>query len=206
VISEFRRKSGPSKAWRMARPPLSCTSIMPRAAARLGDGEGARHAVADAIEARERGGVDEVAERLGGEFRMTQATQHYFAGSALAEIEGGLEDAARELDEAARLYAAGPDAGEQYGYSVRALADVNRAVVRLRQGALDGVVSVLEPVLELPRGQRIKSVTVKLDAVRRELAQPVYRGSVRASSLDEEIEAFCREAIVNEVRGEPAAR
>jgi hypothetical protein len=60
---------------------------------------------------------------------------------------------------------------------------VGRAVVRLRQGALDGAATVLRPVLELPRGQRVKKVTVTLDGVRRELAQPVYRGSIRASGL-----------------------
>jgi hypothetical protein len=153
----------------------------------------------------EHGGADEVALRLGGEFSMSRATQHYFAGSALAEITGGLEEAGRELDEAARLYAAGPEPGEQHSFGVRALTDVDRAVVRLRQGALDGAMTVLRPVLELPRGQRIKQVTVKLSRVRRELAQPIYQRSVQASALDEEIEVFCREAVVNDVRGTPTA-
>jgi tetratricopeptide (TPR) repeat protein len=176
-----------------------------RAAARLGDSEGARRALTDAAEAYERDGADELAVRLGGEFRVSLAGQHYRGGSALAELEGGLEDAARELDEAARLYAAEPEPGELHDHGVRALTDVDRAVVRLRQGALDGAVTVLRPVLELPRGQRIKQVTVKLSAVRRELAQPLYRGSAQAYSLDEEIEAFCREAVVSDVRGGPAA-
>ncbi len=42
------------------------------------------------------------------------ATQHYVAGSALAELGNALDDAGRELDEAARGYAAGPDPGEQH--------------------------------------------------------------------------------------------
>jgi transcriptional regulator with XRE-family HTH domain len=175
------------------------------AAARLGDVDGARRAVTDALAARESGDVDEVATRLGGEFRMTRATQHYYAGSALAEVEGGLEDAGRELDEAARLYAAGPEPGEQYWFAGPMLTDVDRAALRLRQGALDGAVSMLRPVLELPRGQRVKPLTIKLGTVRRELAQPVYRGSAQAYSLDEEIEQFCREAVVSDVRGGPAA-
>jgi transcriptional regulator with XRE-family HTH domain len=171
------------------------------AAARLGDADGARRAIGEASQARERGGGDEVAERLGGEFHITRATQHYYAGSALAEIEGGLEDAGRELDEAARLYAAGPEPGEQYWFAGPALTDVDRAVLRLRQGALDGAMTVLRPVLELPRGQRIKPVTVQLGHVRRELAQPIYQRSVQASALDEEIEVFCREAVINDARG-----
>jgi hypothetical protein len=175
-----------------------------RAAARLGDGEGARRAISEASQARERDSAGDVATRLGGEFVLSRATQHYYAGSALAEIEGGLADAARELDAAARLYAAGPEPGEQHWFAGPALTDVDRAALRLRQGALDGAVTVLRPVLELPRGQRIKQVTVKLDGVRRELARPVYRGSAQASSLDEEIEQFCREAVINDVHGAPA--
>lgn len=175
------------------------------AAARLGDADGARRAVADAVEARERGSADELAVRLGGAFRTTRATQHYYAGSALADVEGGLGEAVRELDEAARLYAAGPQEGEQFWFAGPVLTDVERAALRLRQGGLDGAVSVLGPVLELSRGQRVRPVAVKLGGVRRELAQPVYRGSARASALDEEIEAFCREAVVSDAGGGPAA-
>lgn len=56
-------------------------------------------AVAAATEAREHGSADEVAARLGGMFSMTRATQHHFAGSALAEVESALGEAERELDE-----------------------------------------------------------------------------------------------------------
>ena len=174
-----------------------------RTAARLGDADGARRAIGEASQARERGGADEVAARLGGAFRTTRATQHLYAGSGLAEIDGGLGEAARELDEAARLYAAGPEPGEQYWFAGPVLTDVDRAALRLRQGALDGATAVLKPVLALPPGQRIKPVTIKLGEVRRELAQPIYQRSVQASALDEEIEQFCREAVINDARGTP---
>jgi len=73
-----------------------------RAAARLGDRGGARRAITTAAAARERGPDDEIVE-LGGEFGLSLATQHYFAGSALAELDDALDEAARELDEAADL-------------------------------------------------------------------------------------------------------
>jgi hypothetical protein len=202
---EARERAGQGLAYVVGGPVAANLHVRyATAAARLGDADGTRRAIAEAVEARERGCADELAARLGGEFRMTQAAQHYYAGSALAELDGGLGEAGRELDEAARLYAAGPEEGEEFWFAGPALTDVDRAALRLRQGGLDGAVSVLGPVLELPRGQRVKQVTVKLGRVRRELAQAVYRGSVRASSLDEEIEVFCHEAVVSDMRGGPA--
>jgi len=154
-----------------------------RAAARLGDGDGARSA--------------------DGEFGLSLATQHYFAGSALAELDDALDDAARELDEAASLYAAGPAPGEQHWFGGRALADIDRAAIRLRAGGLDDAVTVLEPVLSLPRGQRITALTSRVVRVRTELAQPIYRGSAQARELDERIEQFRRETIVADLHSLP---
>jgi len=173
-----------------------------RAAARLGDGDGARRAISAAADARERGPGDEILE-LGGEFGLSLATQHYFAGSALAELDDALDDAARELDEAASLYAAGPAPGEQHWFGGRALADIDRAAIRLRAGGLDDAVTVLEPVLSLPRGQRITALTSRVVRVRTELAQPIYRGSAQARELDERIEQFRRETIVADLHSLP---
>jgi len=173
-----------------------------RAAARLGDGDGARRAISAAADARERGPGDEILE-LGGEFGLSLATQHYFAGSALAELDDAVDDAARELDEAASLYAAGPAPGEQHWFGGRALADIDRAAIRLRAGGLDDAVTVLEPVLSLPRGQRITALTSRLTRVRTELAQPIYRGSAQARELDERIEQFRRETVVADIHSLP---
>ena len=92
-----------------------------RAAARLGDAEGARQAIADAQDAREREHSD-VVLALGGEFGLSLATQSYFAGSALAEIEGAESDAGEHLERAVALYDAGPGPGEQHWFGGRALA------------------------------------------------------------------------------------
>jgi len=173
-----------------------------RAAARLGDRDGARRAITAAAEAREREPNDEIVE-LGGEFGLSLATQHYLAGSALAELGDALDESARELDEAAGLYAAGPRPGEQHGYGGKALADIDRAAIRLRGGALDAAMTVLEPVLALPRGQRIAAFTSRVTRVRTELAQPIYQGSAQAREFDERIEQFRRDTIVADLHSLP---
>jgi hypothetical protein len=173
-----------------------------RAAARMGDADDARQAVPAAADARQRGNADDVTE-LGGEFALSRATQHQVAGSALAELDAALDDAARELDEAARLYGLGPGPDEQHWFAGQAQADISRATVRLRTGALDGAAAVLDPVLSLPRGQRIAAVTISLGQVRKELAAPVYRGSAQARELGDRIEEFCRETVVTDLHSLP---
>jgi hypothetical protein len=165
-----------------------------RAAARLGDADAARQAITDAHSARERQHSDDLLE-IGGEFAISLATHHGFAGTALAEIAGGEREAAEELERAVSLYDAGPGPGEEHWFGGKALAGIDLAAIRLRSGALDAAVSALEPVLTLPSAQRITALTIRLGLVRTELAAPIFRGSVQARALDERIEAFGRESI-----------
>jgi hypothetical protein len=173
-----------------------------RAAARLGDSDGARRAITAAGEAREREHTDEVLE-MGGEFGLSLATQHYFAGAALAELEDAQDEAAAELENAASLYAAGPRAGEQHWFGGSALTGGVLAAVQLRMGRLDAAAVTLEPVLSLPVGQRISALTGQLAQVRTELRRPRYQGSPQARTLDERIEDFGRDTIVTELHSLP---
>ena len=173
-----------------------------RAAARLGDAEGARQAIADAQDAREREHSD-VVLALGGEFGLSLATQSYFAGSALAEIEGAESDAGEHLERAVALYDAGPGPGEQHWFGGRALAGVDLAARRLRAGALDAAAAALELPLSLPSAQRINAVTTRLDVVRAELAAPIFQRSPQARELDERIEEFGAEAITADLHDLP---
>jgi len=165
-----------------------------RATAKLGDADAARQAIADAHNAREREYSDDLLE-IGGEFAMSLATHHGFAGAALAEIEGGEREAAGELERAVSLYDAGPGPGEEHWFGGKPLAGIDLAAIRLRSGALDAAVSALEPVLTLPPAQRITALTTRLTLVRTELAAPIFRGSAQARALDERIEEFDRDAI-----------
>jgi hypothetical protein len=173
-----------------------------RAAAKLGDGDAARQAIIDAHNARERDYSDELLE-VGGEFSISLATHHCFAGAALAEIEGGEREAADELERAVSMYDAGPGPGEQHWFGGKALAGIDLAAIRLRSGALDAAISALEPVLTLPPAQRITAFTTRLTLVRTELAAPIFRGSAQARTLDEQIEEFGRETTATGLHSLP---
>jgi transcriptional regulator with XRE-family HTH domain len=171
-----------------------------RAAARLGDADGAHQAISEAQSAREREHPDAVLA-MGGEFGLSLATQSYFAGSALAEIGGAENEAAEHLERAVALYDAGPGPGEQHWFGGRALAGVDLAAVWLRAGALDAAAAALELPLSLPSAQRINAVTTRLNLVRTELAAPIFQRSPQARELDERIEDFGDESITAELHG-----
>jgi hypothetical protein len=174
-----------------------------RAAARLGDADGARQAIAQAHEAREREHSDDVLA-IGGEFGLSAASQHYFAGSALVQIEGAEREAAEEIADAVTMYEAGPAAGEQHAFGVKALASIDLAGIWLRSGALDAAATTLEPVLSLVPAQRIASLTDQMRLMRTELAAPVFRGSAQARELDERIEEFGRDSVTVGLHALPA--
>jgi transcriptional regulator with XRE-family HTH domain len=165
-----------------------------QASARLGDMDAARQAITAANEAREREHQDELLE-IGGEFAISRATHHYFAGAALTEVAGAERQAAEELEYAVGLYEAGPGPGEQHWFGARALAGIELSAIRLRAGALDGASAALEPTLALPPARRIGHLVSRLGLVRAELAAPVFRGSAQARELDERIEAFGRNSV-----------
>jgi transcriptional regulator with XRE-family HTH domain len=165
-----------------------------QAEAKLGDTDTARRAITDAHRAREREHHDDLLD-FGGEFLISLATHHYFAGAALAEIQGAEREAAEEVERASSLYAEGPRPGEQHWFGAKALASIDLAAIRLRTGGLDAAVMALEPVLSLPVSQRITAVTTRLSVVRDELHRPIFSRSPQAQALDEQIEEFSRETI-----------
>jgi hypothetical protein len=171
-----------------------------RTAARLGDADAARQAVSDAHDAREQEYSDDLLE-IGGEFAMSLATHHCFAGAALAEIRGDERQAAEELERAISLYDTGPGPGEQHWFGGKALVGIDLAGIRLRSGALDAATAVLDTVLSLPSAQRVTALTTRLDLVRAELAAPLFRGSSQARDLDERIEEFGRETVTTGLHG-----
>jgi len=165
-----------------------------RALARLGEPDAARQQVGLAHAAWEDRSRDDLAEIGGEEFALSQAATCSMAGSALAETGHGRE-AAGELERAILLYDQGPRPGEHHGVAGQALARTDLAMVRLRSGALDAGAAALAPVLALPAGQRLATLTARLGLVRRELAAPVFRDSQQARDLGDQIEDFGRAAI-----------
>jgi uncharacterized membrane protein YccC len=173
-----------------------------KSVARLGDPDAARRAIGEAHEARERDYTDDLLD-IGGQFTISRATHHCFAGTAFAEIPGAEHEAAAELERAIGLYDQGPGESEDHWFAGKPLAGIDLAVVRLRSGALDAAVAALEPALSLPATQRITQVTNRLMAVRDELAAPIFRGSAQARELGEQIEEFGRETIVTGLHSLP---
>ena len=165
-----------------------------RALARLGEPDAARQQVGLAHAAWEDRSRDDLAEIGGEEFALSQAATYSMAGSALAETGHGRE-AAGELERAISLYDEGPRPGEHHGVAGKALARTDLAMIRLRSGALDAGAEALAPVLALPAGQRLVTLTARLGLVRRELAAPVFRDSQQARDLGDQIEDFGRAAI-----------
>jgi hypothetical protein len=171
-----------------------------RATARIGDVEAARDAIAAASDAFEADYQDDVLE-IGGEFDLSRASLHYYAGSTFIAMPGSDSDAIGELERASALYAAGPGPGEDHSHYCELFARTDLATARLRAGQLDGAVEALAPVMTIPPANRIELLPRGLAAVRAELAKPRYQGSAQASALDEQIENFDRETVVAGLKG-----
>jgi transcriptional regulator with XRE-family HTH domain len=175
-----------------------------RAAARMGDVDATREAVAQAHRAREREYNDDLLD-IGGNFVISLATHHGMAGGALADVGDAESEAAEELERAIGLYDEGPRPGEQHWFAGKPLAGIDLAVIRLRSGALDAAAAALEPTLLLPAGQRITQVVTRLTVAHTELAAPIFRGSAQARGLGEQIEEFGSETITAGLHSLPGA-
>jgi tetratricopeptide (TPR) repeat protein len=175
-----------------------------RAAARLGDTAAAQSAITAANDAREREHQDELLLDIGGEFGYSRATQHYMAGAVAIEMPHAQTLAIEELGRATSLYSTGPERDEQFFYGCVALAHADLATAMLRAGQLEAAATALEPTLSVPPSQRIMSIPQRLTRVRAELASSRYHGSPQASELDERIEAFSRDTIVDDLHDLPA--
>jgi transcriptional regulator with XRE-family HTH domain len=174
-----------------------------QAAARTGDIDAARRSLAEARDARDLAHTDDVAA-IGGEFGVSAATEHYWAGSALVLIDDAGDEAADQLEQALSLYEAGPRPGEQHWFGAKAMTSIDLATVRLRAGALDAAVVAIQPALSLPSARRINALMTRLGLVRTELAAPVFRGSAQARELDERIEEFGRDSVTTGLHALPA--
>lgn len=175
-----------------------------RAAARIGDVASARGAITAAHEARARDHHDELLE-IGGEFGLSLATQHFYAGGVLIDLPEGTREAITELERAVSLYAAGPGPGEYHYQGYVSGSRVDLATALLRDGQLDAATTTLQPVLTLQPNRRIAGLLRRFDRVRAELAAPRYREQPEAADLDENIEAFSAETIVADLGELPAA-
>jgi hypothetical protein len=166
-----------------------------RAPARTGQREGAQQALNQAD--TERAGVS-AADLLGGIWGMPPVRYHGLAASTQMLLEAP----ARVLADAQQVItltdAAPADERHMWPY---AHAHLDSAIAHLQQQELDGAVTALRPVLDIPLHMRNDPMLQDLARVRRLLARPAYAEAPLARDTQEEIETFRREALPGQVTG-----
>jgi transcriptional regulator with XRE-family HTH domain len=160
-----------------------------RALARAGRRDDARQALNQAE--AERAGVS-APDLLGGMWGMPSVRYH----GNRASTQMLLEAPAQVLDEAQQVITltVAAAASERHPW-MYAHAHLDTAIAYLRRSELDGAVTALRPVLDLPPHIRNDPMLQDLARVRRLLAQPMFGESSLAMDAQEEIEAFRREAL-----------
>lgn len=151
--------------------------------AKLGASDLAREALARAEDEAERarGG-----DGIGGLFSCGPARHaNYASGSLLA-----LGDPRRALVEADRALAEF-DADGGYGFGTVAQVNVTRVFAHVADGDLDGAAVAARPVLDLPPGRRLATLTERLRPLAALLARPTLRSSTVAGPLREQVTQFC---------------
>jgi len=165
-----------------------------RALARLGRSQDAEDALGQARDRLERAGPDEV----GGLWGVIPARFHTLTSDVQMcrhDPEQVLTETSQGLQEFDTV-----DPRERNRLAVMH-SRINQAQAHLLLHDLDGTDTALRTVLSLPSENRDEPVTQRLQQVRQELARPEFRSAALAQQLQEEIETFCREAIVNELPG-----
>jgi tetratricopeptide (TPR) repeat protein len=163
-----------------------------RALARLGRGEEAVGALAQARTELEQAGPDEI----GGLWGVSEARYHSVAVNAHLWRHDPAQVLA-EAQQALELFEATDSRERNYG--AEAHARIDQAQAHLLSRDLDGADAALRPVLALPPERRYEPVSQELGHVRTALAQPAFRDAALARELQEEIETYRRESIVNDV-------
>jgi hypothetical protein len=167
-------------------------ALQARAAAALGDSDSTAAAVDRAAAARDRATPDEL-DQIGGLLSFPRPRQLYYAADATAWLAGQEDRAEREATEAVHAYQTA-EADEQ-SFSDEAGSRADLALARARRGALDGAREALDPVLDLPRAQRVAGIVLSMHRIHQALRTPQYTGSHAAREAQEEIEAFCRTPV-----------
>jgi hypothetical protein len=72
---------------------------------------------------------------------------------------------------------------------------VGAGIAHLLHGSLDGAVAEVEPVLALPPGMRVATVTAYTERLRRRLGHPRYNGASGVRELGERLAQFNADAL-----------
>ena len=116
-----------------------------------------------------------------GAVRLANYTVSYFLK---ADQPAAALDAART---------AMPLPGEQVGYGTWGQLRIGGAIGAARSRQLDETARQLEPVLGLPTGQRLATLTGRLGVLSRTLTSGAYRSDPSAAVIADEIRAYCQD-------------
>lgn len=157
--------------------------------AHMGDAEGAVRALNLARDAREHITSPDIAA---GVFGFSEAKQRYYTGSSLQWLPGRRNAKAAEEESMAaiRMFQAADPASR--GLSDELLAHVYLGNSRLTLGAVDGTMSALHPVLNLPVQDRSAWHRKRMTQIGDRLSRGRVAGSRLAAEAREEIAAFTR--------------
>ncbi|MFC1416524.1 helix-turn-helix domain-containing protein [Streptacidiphilus cavernicola] len=129
-------------------------------------------------------------DSMPGLFEFSQAKQHYYAGSSLIWLDGreDAERAEREASLAIAMWEGEPP--ETRSLDDEALAHIYLGTARLQLGELDGGMSAIRPILDLPEERKISWIGKRLDRFSDMLTNPPFHGSSLARDAVEEIRAL----------------
>ena len=196
LAKTFRWQKRLTESMDMARRGFACSPDAPirvqlasqeaNAAALLGDAARAREALARAERAAES--VTPDSGLSAWSFPVTR--QAVFAQSVAAQI--GDADA---MLQAASVADAAWSAGAPKVSANWAQIRVSAGIAHLLNGSLDGAVAEVEPVLALPPGMRVATVTAYTERLRRRLEHPRYNGAAGVRELSERLVQFNADAL-----------
>jgi transcriptional regulator with XRE-family HTH domain len=179
-------KSGiPFAAQREQLARLRCGEA--QSLANLGDANGANTALNMAEDAREH---IKRPSSTRGIFAFTEAKQRYYAGSSLIWVTGkeSAQRAAREAAAAIEIWQQEP--AETRSLDDEALAHIYLATALIQLDEVEGAITALRPILELPPERRISWITKRLTRVSDLLQNRRYAHSPVAIDARAEIEEY----------------
>jgi len=166
---------------------IRLAAIQGRAAARAGDTELARTALADLFLAQEADDRPDEIVDLGGILSFPAAKQQYYIGSTLGLL-GEHEAAEHHAKAAIAAYESGPTHERSYGDEALARLDLVNA--RVAVGDLDGAAAAAAPLLALPAEQRIEQLSVATHRTQALLASHPISSGRQAAELSEALTEF----------------
>jgi hypothetical protein len=196
LAKTFRWQKRLTESMDMARRGFACSPDAPirvqlasqeaNAAALLGDAARAREALARAERAAESVAPDSGLSAWS--FPITR--QAVFAQSVAAQM-GDAGAVLRAASVADAAWSAGAPRISANWAQIR----VSAGIAHLLNGSLDGAVAEVEPVLALPLGMRVATVTAYTERLRRRLAHPRYDGAAGVRELSERLVQFNADAL-----------